>query len=109
MSDQRAVTGLYLALMADTALDLIDSRDRLLIEGRFSEAVIFVRALAALRPMQRIFVSNADQDIAYGALRLVTPNLPPPTQLIEVKPLALDLTAYAAEWRSRAHNSQSAA
>lgn len=109
MGDQRAITGLYLALMADTALDLIDSQDRLLIEGRFSEAVIFVRALAALRPTQRVFVSNADQDVAYGALRLVAPQLPPPTQLIEVKPLALDLTEYAAEWRSRAHNAQSAA
>jgi hypothetical protein len=47
--DQRAITGLYLALMADASLTLIGSRERLLIEGRFAEAVIFVRALAALR------------------------------------------------------------
>ncbi len=48
--DQRAIVGLYLALMADASLNLIGSRDRLLIEGRFAEALIFVRAPAALRP-----------------------------------------------------------
>lgn len=107
--DQRAVTGLYLALMADASLELIGSRDRLLIEGRFAEAVIFTRALAALRPKQRVYVSNAHQDVAYGALRLVSPDLPPPSELTPVKPLELDLGAYAAEWRARAHAAQSAA
>jgi sugar (pentulose or hexulose) kinase len=107
--DRRAITGLYLALMADAALDLIDSRERLLIEGRFAEANVFVRALAALRPRQRIFVSDAHQDVAYGALRLVTSHLPPPCELTPVKPLDLDLAAYAAMWRTRAHASQSAA
>lgn len=107
--EQRAVTGLYLALMADTLLDLIGSRERLLIEGRFAEAVIFVRALATLRPNQRIFLSNAHQDVAYGALRLVSPTLPPPGELTAVEPLAIDLSAYAAEWRARAAAMQSAA
>ena len=107
--DQRAITGLYLALMADTSLELIGSRDRLLIEGRFAEAVIFIRALAALRPRQQVYVSNAHQDVAYGALRLVSPRLPPPCELTPVKPLELDLSAYAAEWRARAHAAQSAA
>jgi sugar (pentulose or hexulose) kinase len=105
-SDQRAVAGLYLALMADTSLDLIDSRERLLIEGRFAEAVIFVRALAALRPQQRIFVSNAHQDVAYGALRLVHPHLAPPSELTPVKPLEIDLATYAAEWRARANSAR---
>ena len=108
-SDQRAITGLYLALMADAALDLIGSRERLLIEGRFAEAVVFVRALAALRPGQQMFVSNAHQDVAYGALRLVSSSLPPPCELTPVKPLDLDLAAYAVKWRARAHATQSAA
>lgn len=107
--DQRVMTGLYLALMADAALDLIGSRERLLIEGRFAEAVIFVRALATLRPAQKIFVSNAHQDVAYGALRLITPNLPPQCELKEVAPLSVDLKNYAAEWRSRAQRTLSAA
>jgi hypothetical protein len=107
--DQRAITGVYLALMADAALELIDSRDCLLIEGRFAEAVIFTRALATLRPQQKVFVSNAHQDVAYGALRLVEPLLPPPSELTPVKPLGIDLRAYAAQWRARARTTQSAA
>lgn len=101
-NDQRALTGIYLALMADAALALIGSRDNLLIEGRFAEAVIFVRALAALRPQQRVYVSNAHQDVAYGALRLLDSTLPPACALTAVDPLQLDLRAYAAEWRERA-------
>ncbi len=100
--DQRVVAGLYLALMADAALDLIGSRRRLLIEGRFAEAVIFVRALATLRPGQQVFVSNAHQDVACGALRLIHPDLRPPCDLTRVDPLDTDLTAYAAQWRGRA-------
>lgn len=108
-SEQRAVAGLYLALVADTALDLIGSRDRLLIEGRFAEAVIFTRALATLRPKQRVYLSNAQQDVAYGALRLVDPTLEPSCELRPVRPLDIDLTTYAAEWRARAHAAPSAA
>jgi sugar (pentulose or hexulose) kinase len=105
---QRALTDLYLALMAHAVLDLIGSRDRLLIEGRFAEAVIFTRALAALRPGQRVFVSNAHQDVAYGALRLVDPQLAPPCELTRVEPLEIDLSGYAAQWRARAHAAQNA-
>jgi hypothetical protein len=105
--DQRAITGVYLALMANAALDLIGSRDCLLIEGRFAEAVIFTRALATLRPQQNVFVSNAHQDVAYGALRLVHPQLQPSSQLTAVEPLSVDLRAYAEQWRARARTTQS--
>jgi len=107
--DQRAITGVYLALMANAALDLIGSRDCLLIEGRFAEAVIFTRALATLRPQQKVFLSNAHQDVAYGALRLVHPQLQPPSQLTAVEPLSVDLRAYAEQWRARACTTQSVA
>ncbi len=107
--EQRAVVALYLALMADAALDLIGSRDRLVIEGRFAEEVVFARALATLRPQQTIFVANAHQDVACGALRLVNPDLSPPGDLTRVRPLDMDLTAYAAEWRARASAAQVAA
>ena len=100
--DKRAVAGLYLALVADASLQLIGSRDRLLIEGRFAEAELFVRTLATLRPEQNVYVSNAHTDVAYGALRLVNDALGAPSALTAVEPLDIDLTAYAAEWRSRA-------
>lgn len=100
-ADKRAVTGLYLALMANETLDLIGSRDRLLIEGRFAEAKIFVRALAALRPQQKLYVSNAHNDVAYGALRLICPDLEAPSDLAPVLPLEIDLKSYAGEWHRR--------
>lgn len=99
--DRRAAAGLYLALMADTILDLVGSRERLLIEGRFAEAQVFVRALATLRPGQRVFVSNAQDDVPYGALRLLNPDLPPASPLTPIAALDLDLTSYARIWRAR--------
>ncbi|EJL28848.1 pentulose/hexulose kinase [Caulobacter sp. AP07] len=98
-SDKRAVLGLYLALVADEALDLIGSRERLLVEGRFAEAEVFVRALATLRPEQQVFVSNAHDDVPYGALRLLRPDLAPPSALRRVAPLTLSLDDYRRRWR----------
>jgi len=107
--DLRVATDLYLALMADTSLDLIGSRERLLVEGRFAEDAVFVRALAALRPSQRVYTSNAEHDVAYGALRLVEPELSPVSALVPVRPLDADLDAYADDWRRRAHIAGAAA
>ncbi|MBU1378513.1 MAG: carbohydrate kinase [Alphaproteobacteria bacterium] len=98
--DKRAVLGLYLALMADVALDLIGSRERLLVEGRFAEAQVFVRALATLRPDQAVYVSNAQDDVPYGALRLLNPSLPPPSPLVAVAPLPFSLDDYRRGWRA---------
>jgi sugar (pentulose or hexulose) kinase len=89
---------LYAALVADTSLNLIGARERILIEGRFAQAEVFVRALAALRPNDRIYVSTTDNDVSYGALRLVDPTLTPATALTMVKPLDVDLTAYRQAW-----------
>jgi hypothetical protein len=103
--EQRAITGLYLALMADASLNLVGSQDRLLVEGRFAEAVVFVRALAALRPQQKVFVSHAHNDVPYGALRLIDPTLTPPSPLTRVEPLDVDFSALANEWRAHAERS----
>jgi sugar (pentulose or hexulose) kinase len=106
--DLRAATDLYLALVADTALTLIGSQERLLIEGRFAEDAVFVRALAALRPDQHIYISNADHDVAFGALRLMKPDLALETELTTVEPLELDLENFATSWRERARLAQEA-
>jgi sugar (pentulose or hexulose) kinase len=105
----RIATCLYLALMADTVLDLVGSRDLLLVEGRFAEEVVFTRALAALRPGQRVYVSNAHNDVAYGALRLIDPALEPSCALTLVEPLGIDLRAYAEDWRRHATGTQAVA
>jgi len=95
---RRAAICLYAALVADTALDLIGSKERLLIEGRFAEAEVFVRALAALRPDTQVFVANAHNDVSFGALRLVNPQLTPQGDLRRVEPLPGDLAAYRDKW-----------
>jgi sugar (pentulose or hexulose) kinase len=95
---QRAAVALYAALMADVALDLIGSKERILVEGRFAESEIFVRALAALRRQDTVFVGHAHTDVAYGAMRLVHPTLPVPAPLTVVEPLTEDLSDYRSLW-----------
>jgi hypothetical protein len=98
---QRAAACLYAALVADTALDLIGSSGRLLVEGRFAEAVVFVRALASLRPGTEVYTANAHNDVSFGALRLIDPGLKPEGSLVRVKPLDVDLDGYREAWRER--------
>ena len=105
----RAAVCLYAALVADAMLDLIGTRERVLVEGRFGEAQAFVRTLATLRPDLHVFVSNEHNDVSYGALRLIDPSLAPPSALIRVAPLECDLAGYAARWRSLATGSSEAA
>lgn len=99
---RRAAVALYAALVADVSLDFIGARDRLLIEGRFSESEVFVRSLASLRPQTKVFVCHARSDVSFGALRLVHHGLRPPADLVQVQPLAEDLSAYRYRWRSEA-------
>jgi hypothetical protein len=98
----RAASGLYAALTMDTALSLIGARELILVEGRFAEAEVFVRALAALRPDTAVYVSHAHNGVPYGALRLHNPGVPPPGTLRRVEPLPIDLKSYADRWRFEA-------
>jgi len=95
---QRAAACLYAALVTETALDLIGTQGRLLVEGRFAEAEVFVRALARLRPDLQVYTANAHNDVSFGALRLVDPTLAPRAELTRVQPLNCDLTHYRASW-----------
>ena len=95
---RRAAMCLYAALVADTTLGLVGSTGRLLIEGRFAEAEVFVRALAALRPDMQIFTANAHNDVALGALRLIDPALKPHGGLTLVTPLEGDVAGYRTRW-----------
>lgn len=88
------------ALVTDTALDLIGSTERLLVEGRFAEAEVFVRALAALRPDTAVYTANAHNDVSFGALRLIDPSLKPRGELVRVEPLDGDLDTYRNRWHA---------
>jgi sugar (pentulose or hexulose) kinase len=95
---RRAAVCLYAAMVTDVSLNLIGARRAILIEGRFAEAEVFVRALASLRPHDAIYVANAHNDVSFGALRLLDPSLKPSGALVRVEPLESDLTAYHARW-----------
>ena len=96
---RRAGACLYAAMVADAALDLIGSHKCLLVEGRFAEAEVFVRALAALRPETKVYIANAHNDVSFGALRLIDPEMRPRGGLIEVAPLEQDIAAYKSAWQ----------
>ncbi len=105
VSARRAVIALYLALLADTSVDLIGATDRLLIEGRFAGAELFVRALATLRPDMVVYTSRAEADVSFGALRLIDPSIKPAGTLARTAPLLHSLDQYKAEWHRRIEGS----
>ena len=105
-SARRAGACLYAALVADAMLDLIGAKDVLLVEGRFAEAEVFVRALAALRPQMLVYTANAHNDVSFGALRLLNPALKPSGVLTKVEPLPVNLDTYRATWRRRAERAE---
>ena len=99
---RRAVASLYLALMADTSLSLIGSREKLVIEGRFAADPVFTRALASLRPDQTIYLSRGGDNVPLGALQLIDEQLPPDAELSRATPLEMDMSSYAREWNTLA-------
>ena len=99
---RQAAVCLYAALAADVSLDLIGAKDCLLIEGRFAQCEVFVRALASLRPDTAVYVARSESDASFGALRLVNPDLPPPSSLTRVAPLSQNLQDYRRRWRQEA-------
>ena len=107
--ERRSAVCLYLAMTANASLGLIGARERIVVEGRFAEAEVFVRALASLRPADAIFVSNAEHDVSYGALRLLDPERRPLSSLTRVKPLEVDLGDYARQWEREAQRIEAAA
>ncbi|WP_296615355.1 carbohydrate kinase [Sphingomonas sp.] len=94
----RAAVSLYAALVADVSLGLIGAGGCLLVEGRFAEAEVFVRALAALRPNDKVYRANAHNDVSFGALRLLQPGLRPSGGLELIQPLALPIENYRERW-----------
>jgi len=107
--DRRAAASLYLALVADTSLDLIGSRERLIVEGRFAEDAVFTRALAALRPRQTVYVAEMSDNVPLGALHLFNPDVRPTAALTEVESLPFDMSFHARQWRAMAQEEPAAA
>jgi sugar (pentulose or hexulose) kinase len=106
--ERRAAAGLYAALVADVSLGLIGARERLLIEGRFASSEVFTRALASLRHDCKVYACKSENDVSYGALRLVQPQVKPAAALTPVLPLDADLFAYRRAWMQQVSQRQAA-
>ncbi len=107
--ERQAAICLYAALVAEVSLNLIGAKERILIEGRFAEAQVFVRALASLRSDSKVYVSNVHNDASCGALRLINPDLAPSSALLEVIPLDQDLADYRDRWLNEANRAEAVA
>ncbi|MGH6794127.1 MAG: FGGY-family carbohydrate kinase [Methylocella sp.] len=107
--ERHAAVCLYAALVAEVSLNLIGATERILIEGRFAEAEVFVRALASLRHDAKVYIGDAHNDASYGALRLINPDLAPPSALLEVTPLDQDPASYRDRWLDEANRAEAVA
>jgi sugar (pentulose or hexulose) kinase len=103
-SDPMTGALLYAALLADVALDLIGSRDCLIIDGRFSQEPVFTRALASLRPSMTVLVNSGDDGVARGALNLLNRKNPDRNKLEKISPIPIDMNEYRARWRDAAEH-----
>ena len=103
---RRASIALYAALMVDASLDLIGAKEQLVIEGRFAVADCFTRVLASLRPDMAVFAAGVQNDVSFGALRILDPSLLPRGRLSKVEPLAVDLQTVRRSWRVAASEAE---
>ncbi|MBN9045592.1 MAG: carbohydrate kinase [Rhizobiales bacterium] len=69
--ERAAVALLYVALMTDLSLDLIDSRNTIVIDGGLVKTGLYASVLAALRPGQSVYTSANPEGSAFGAAALV--------------------------------------
>jgi sugar (pentulose or hexulose) kinase len=106
---QRAsLATLYTALMMSEALDAVDSRSPIVVDGPFSRNALFCSLLAALRPHQRVASSLLQEGTAAGAavLALMNPAGDLPKFEVELRPHEpgefLGLGAYQSAWRIKA-------
>jgi hypothetical protein len=53
-----------------------------------------------------VYTANAHNDVSFGALRLIDPDLRPHGQLVRVAPLEHDLTAYKHTWTELVESQQ---
>jgi len=107
-AERASLATLYTALMMSEALDAIESRSPIVIDGPFARNNLFCSLLAALRPRQRVASSLLQEGTAAGAavLALMSTAGDLPARQVELmprEPAALaGLDAYQSAWRARA-------
>ena len=99
-----ALATLYTALSCATALDLLEARGRVIVDGGVAANPLFAPLLAALRPGDRVETSTESDGSAIGAALLWARNqglAVPAVPLRPAAPLELPGLAAYAEWWKR--------
>jgi sugar (pentulose or hexulose) kinase len=108
-----ALAALYVVLMTDLSLDLIQSANMLVVDGGLAKIELFTAMLAQLRPAQKIVHSKASEGSAMGAAALAFKSLglsPFGDETRPVMPSRIQgLDAYRAAWRDMANSARTAA
>lgn len=100
--ERAAAALLYVVMMTNLSLDLIQSANPIVIDGGLVKTGLFAGLLAQLRPSQPIFTSTTAEGSAFGAAALVFDTLgqkPFANETKEAAPLQLfGLEAYCDAW-----------
>lgn len=101
-----ALATLYTALGCATALDLLQARGRVIVDGGVAANPLFAPLLAALRPGDRVETSTESDGSAIGAALLWARNQGRAAARVPLRPAAPlplpGLAAYAERWRALA-------
>ncbi|MBJ7538754.1 L-rhamnose mutarotase [Marinomonas transparens] len=101
-SQQSALADIYVALMTDYCLDLMDTSDTVIVEGAFSNNHNFLTLLACMRSQDEIYASRDVTGTSGGAALLSNKSLKLKGRLSlatcepQIKPL---LNLYRQQWR----------
>ncbi|MGA2794493.1 MAG: FGGY family carbohydrate kinase [Roseiarcus sp.] len=99
-----ALAAIYTALVTNTCLDLLESREGIVLEGHFAGNEVYRRVLAALRPDQALRVATSPAGSALGASLLHRwEDAKPSIALAPVLAAEIpELASYALRWRQLA-------
>ena len=100
-----ALVAIYAALVTGHGLELIGANSTIIIEGRFSQSVVYCRAIASLMPDCKVYVCNEDANIALGVLKMMVKDVELTRELKPIEPLEIDLLAYRASFYEKVDNS----
>jgi L-rhamnose mutarotase len=101
-AQQSALADVYVALMTDYCLDLMDTSDTVIVEGAFSNNTNFLTLLACMRSQNEIYASRDVTGTSGGAALLSNKSLKLKGRLslamceAQIKPL---LNLYRQQWR----------
>jgi sugar (pentulose or hexulose) kinase len=102
-SERASLASLYCALMVSQALDALNSKHDVIVDGPFSQNACFLSLLQALRPAHIIWASEARDGTAAGAACLaLMPDGDPPHIPVAMKRAErctiLNLSSYQKHW-----------